>query len=136
MTAVLQKWGNSSGIRIPKQVLVDLNIKVNDKLLITSVNDEIVIKDQNDKEVNAANYCYDEESLKDICNKYKNTDKEFFIATLKNKSTWVVNTDKEYKLNEYRINDEYLKCEDQSYTYKEIVDLLEAGETIIIIINK
>jgi antitoxin MazE len=44
MTAVLQKWGNSSGIRIPKQVLVDLNIKVNDKLLITSVNDEIVIK--------------------------------------------------------------------------------------------
>lgn len=44
MTAVLQKWGNSSGIRIPKQVLVDLNIKVNDKLSIRSVNDEIIIK--------------------------------------------------------------------------------------------
>lgn len=44
MTAVLQKWGNSSGIRIPKQVLVDLNIKVNDKLSIHSVNDEIIIK--------------------------------------------------------------------------------------------
>lgn len=43
MTAVLQKWGNSSGIRIPKQVLVDLNIKVNDKLSIRSVNDEIII---------------------------------------------------------------------------------------------
>ena len=44
MTAVLQKWGNSSGIRIPKQVLMDLNIKVNDKLSIRSVNDEIIIK--------------------------------------------------------------------------------------------
>ena len=108
----------------------------NSLLLEGRTIDEIVIKDQNDKEVNAANYCYDEESLKDICNKYKNTDKGFFIATLKNKSTWVVNTDKEYKLNEYRINDEYLKCEDQSYTYKEIVDLLEAGETMIIVINK
>ena len=47
MTAVLQKWGNSSGIRIPKQVLVDLNIKVNDKLSIRSVNDEIIIKKEN-----------------------------------------------------------------------------------------
>lgn len=108
----------------------------NSLLLEGRTIDEIVIKDQNDKEVNAANYCYDEESLKDICNKYKNTDKGFFIATLKNKSTWVVNTDKEYKLNEYRINDEYLKCGNQSYTYKEIVDLLEAGETMIIVINK
>ena len=44
MTATLQKWGNSNGIRIPKQVLMDLNIKVNDKLLISSVNDEIIIK--------------------------------------------------------------------------------------------
>ena len=44
MTATLQKWGNSSGVRIPKQVLVDLDIKINDKLLISSVNDEIIIK--------------------------------------------------------------------------------------------
>lgn len=44
MTATLQKWGNSNGIRIPKQVLIDLDIKVNDKLLISSVNDEIIIK--------------------------------------------------------------------------------------------
>ena len=44
MTATLQKWGNSNGIRIPKQILIDLDIKVNDKLLISSVNDEIIIK--------------------------------------------------------------------------------------------
>ena len=44
MTATLQKWGNSSGVRIPKQVLIDLDIKINDKLLISLVNDEIIIK--------------------------------------------------------------------------------------------
>lgn len=44
MTATLQKWGNSHGIRVPKQFLNDLDIKVNDKLSIVMVNDEIVIK--------------------------------------------------------------------------------------------
>lgn len=44
MTVTLQKWGNSNGIRIPKQVLVDLDIKVNDKLLISSTDDKIIIK--------------------------------------------------------------------------------------------
>ena len=44
MTATLQKWGNSHGIRVPKQFLNDLDIKVNDKLSIAVVNDEIVIK--------------------------------------------------------------------------------------------
>ncbi len=44
MTATLQKWGNSHGIRVPKQFLNDLDIKVNDKLSIAVINDEIVIK--------------------------------------------------------------------------------------------
>ena len=44
MTATLQKWGNSNGIRIPKQILADLDIKVNDKLSIRSFNNEIIIK--------------------------------------------------------------------------------------------
>lgn len=47
MTATLQRWGNSNGIRIPKQVLNDLDIKVNDKLLITTANDKIIIKKEN-----------------------------------------------------------------------------------------
>ena len=44
MTSTLQKWGNSNGIRIPKQILTDLDIKVNDELSICSFNDEIIIK--------------------------------------------------------------------------------------------
>lgn len=44
MLATLQKWGNSHGIRVPKQFLTDLNIKVNDRLSINVVDDGIVIK--------------------------------------------------------------------------------------------
>lgn len=44
MTATLQKWGNSQGIRIPKQIVKDLSLKENDVLSIESVNDTIVFK--------------------------------------------------------------------------------------------
>lgn len=44
MVATLQKWGNSHGIRVPKQVLTDLDIKENDKLSINVVDGEIIIK--------------------------------------------------------------------------------------------
>lgn len=44
MVATLQKWGNSHGIRVPKQLLTDLDIKVNDKLNIEVENDKMIIK--------------------------------------------------------------------------------------------
>ena len=44
MVATLQKWGNSHGIRVPKQLLNDLDIKVNDKLNIEVENDKMIIK--------------------------------------------------------------------------------------------
>lgn len=44
MLATLQKWGNSHGIRVPKQLLTDLDIKVNDKLNIEVENDKMIIK--------------------------------------------------------------------------------------------
>ena len=44
MVATLQKWGNSHGIRLPKQLLNDLDIKVNDKLNIEVENDKMIIK--------------------------------------------------------------------------------------------
>lgn len=39
----LQRWGNSSGIRIPKNILNSLGIKDNDQLNIEQVEDKIVI---------------------------------------------------------------------------------------------
>lgn len=44
MTATLQKWGNSQGVRIPKQIIKDLNLKENDVLSIEKIDDTIVFK--------------------------------------------------------------------------------------------
>lgn len=43
MEARLQKWGNSSGIRIPSVLLKALNLKTNDKVNIEQVDDKIII---------------------------------------------------------------------------------------------
>ena len=44
MTATLQKWGNSQGIRIPKQIIKDLSLKENDILSIERIDNTIVFK--------------------------------------------------------------------------------------------
>lgn len=50
MEARLQKWGNSSGIRIPSTILKSLNIKNNDKLELVQEDDKIIItKSKNNK---------------------------------------------------------------------------------------
>ena len=105
------------------------------------MSDEIKIKDsKTHKPVDVVYYCYDKDSLTDTIKKYDATgkywiDKGFFIAT-KNKNSWEVNTNKEYSANSYQPNSEYIKCDDKKYTYKEIVDLIEKGDTMVIVINK
>ena len=116
---------------------------INSILLEGRTIDEIVVKDQHNKEVDVVYYCYDEESLNDILKKYKAVgkywiDKGFFLATLKNKSTWIVDTDKEFHVNDYRPNADFFEYDDceEEYTYKELVELLNQGETMVIVINK
>lgn len=43
MEVRIQKWGNSSGIRIPSSMLKNLNIKPNDILNINQEDDKIII---------------------------------------------------------------------------------------------
>lgn len=43
MEVRIQKWGNSSGIRIPSSMLKNLNIKTNDILNINQEDDKIII---------------------------------------------------------------------------------------------
>ena len=96
--------------------------------------DEITVKDVNsNKIVDVIYYCYDKESLDKLSKQY---DKGFFLASLKNKSTWVTDINKEFKLNTWQPNGEYFKCGNKSYTYKELIELLEKGETMLIVINK
>ena len=46
METVLKKWGNSQGIRLPKNLLNELKWKNGDKLSLTIKNNKIVIEPQ------------------------------------------------------------------------------------------
>lgn len=108
--------------------------------------DEIAIKDQNNKDVNVVYYCYDKDSLDKVIKQYEYVskywkDKGFFLATLKNKSTWTIDNDKEFHMNTWKPNGKFLEYEDEidhneSYSYNELVNLLEKGETMLVVINK
>jgi hypothetical protein len=106
--------------------------------------DEIVIKDiKTKKEVDVVYYCYDKESLYKVSDQYERVgkywiDKGFFLATLKNKSTWVVDMDKEFHMNTWRPNADFIECNDneEEYTCNELLELLEKGETMLVVVNK
>ena len=104
---------------------------------------EITIKDQNNKEVNVVYYCYDKESLDKVTDQYEHVgkywiDKYFYLARLKNKSTWTINTDEEWNIHTWRPNGDFLERDEneEEYTYKELLELIEKGETMLIVINK
>ena len=44
MTATLSNWGNSQGLRFPKDILKELNLSVGDKLKIFVENQRIIIE--------------------------------------------------------------------------------------------
>ena len=60
MEVKLTKWGNSFGIRLPKAIIDDLNIKENETLSIETKNNQIILKKNN----------YDEIVIKDVAEKY------------------------------------------------------------------
>ncbi|MCD8049498.1 MAG: AbrB/MazE/SpoVT family DNA-binding domain-containing protein [Clostridia bacterium] len=44
MTAAIQKWGNSQGIRIPKALLEALHWSESEQIILTADNDKIIIE--------------------------------------------------------------------------------------------
>ena len=44
MTTTISKWGNSQGLRVPKDVMKDLNLSVGDKVKISTENHKIIIE--------------------------------------------------------------------------------------------
>ncbi|MFD1992783.1 AbrB/MazE/SpoVT family DNA-binding domain-containing protein [Paenibacillus nicotianae] len=44
MRGTIKKWGNSQGIRLPKNILEDVNLKENDEIEIRVINGMIQIK--------------------------------------------------------------------------------------------
>ena len=69
METKVQKWGNSSGIRIPSSILKSLNISTNDYVTISEEDKKIIITKSKKRQV----------SLKTLFENYKgeNLSKEF-----------------------------------------------------------
>ena len=117
--------------------MIDLKLFLEGKTI-----DEVIVKDINsNNKVDVVYYCYDKESLDKVSKQYdhidKLKDKGFFLASLKNKSTWVVDMNKEFHMNTWRPNDDFIKYDDnEEYTYKELLELLDRGDTMLVVINK
>ncbi|VUC64686.1 antitoxin ChpS [Macrococcoides caseolyticum] len=52
MTTTLKKWGNSQGLRLPQKIINSLNMKENQKILISIEGDTLVLKPQTAKPKN------------------------------------------------------------------------------------
>ena len=44
MNTTVQKWGNSQGIRIPKHILEEVGLKINDEVKLKKVENKIIIE--------------------------------------------------------------------------------------------
>lgn len=44
MTAVISSWGNSQGLRVPKDIMKQLHLSVGDKMNILIENDKIILE--------------------------------------------------------------------------------------------
>lgn len=64
MKIKLQKWGNSFGIRLPKNILNSMNIKENDILTLEMEDNKILITKSNKQKV----------SLRELFEKYNGED--------------------------------------------------------------
>lgn len=92
--------------------------------------DQIEIKDSKGDIVNATEYAYDKESFEKMVDKYDS----LFIATMKNKSTWTVDTDNSFKIYNYRQDDGFMVNKDERYSKDEIISLIENGNIMVIAI--
>jgi len=44
MTVIISKWGNSQGLRFPKDIMRDLDLSVGDKVKIFTENNKVIIE--------------------------------------------------------------------------------------------
>jgi antitoxin MazE len=51
MKAIIQKWGNSQGVRLPKSVLEEAMFRPNEEVDIVAEENKIIIKKQRAKDI-------------------------------------------------------------------------------------
>jgi len=44
MTVIISKWGNSQGLRFPKDIMKDLDLSVGDEVKISTENHKVIIE--------------------------------------------------------------------------------------------
>jgi len=44
MTAIISKWGNSQGLRLPKSIVKDLGLSVGDELKIITKDNKVILE--------------------------------------------------------------------------------------------
>jgi antitoxin MazE len=49
MIATISKWGNSQGLRFPKNIIRELNLSIGDKVELKTENNKVIIKPLNHK---------------------------------------------------------------------------------------
>lgn len=105
------------------------------------VKNEITIKCEQTKEVIDPEYViYDQESLDDYVQKFKNNkenfeNKAYFFVIQKGKD-WLAQTKHEFQMNVDRATDKFLTDDNQVCSYDELVKLLETGEKMLIVVEK
>lgn len=92
--------------------------------------DQIVIKDTDGNDIDSIDYAYDKESLERIIN----NNEEVYIAKIKNKSTWTVDTNEIFKISKFRQDNNFMMSNNRKYSNQEIIELLEEGNIMIVII--
>lgn len=103
------------------------------------VKDEIVIKcEQTKEEIDPEYVIYDKASLDDFIQKYKNDkdnwqNKQLYIIEQKG-NDWIAKTKSALKIDIYRMVDSFLSSNDIKYSYNDIVDILEGGEKMLIVL--
>ena len=103
---------------------------------------EIKIKDvASNKEIEPKMYAFDKNSLDKLIEKYKNNneywnDKSIHLTSVKNKSTWEIDSTEEYKFKVYQQNDDFFYSDNNTFTYDDLIDMIENESKMIIVINK
>ncbi len=44
MTAIISKWGNSQGLRLPKSIVKDLDLSIGDEVKITTEDCKVILE--------------------------------------------------------------------------------------------
>jgi len=93
------------------------------------------------KEIEPSLYAYDKESLDKLIDKIKHNDEYFkdkgiYLAKLKNKSSWICYTTEEFRVKIYNLDNDFFYSDDHSYSYQNILDMIESNETMVVVVKK